>query len=168
MLSYTGLDLLDYIQHPDYIDNWVVRSLSNVKRGELTEEHLLVAKGILGQKFFVGIHEYFDETVKRLELYYGLSEGNDEGCVARYLETFVRQEEQTARQIERGSTDWNLVSSVNNFDVMLYYYALELFAKQGSTMFQRPYVDKAGKQIDFAKIKQQKMLEEKMANFFGQ
>ena len=34
--------------------------------------------------------------------------------------------------------------------MMLYYYALELFAKQASTIFQRPYVDSNGKIIDFA------------------
>jgi len=128
---------------------------------------LSVAKGILAQKFLVGIHEFFGETVKRLEMYYNLSEGIAKGCVSLHLETFLLKEKQSPHNTERGSPDWELVSTVNNFDVMLYHYALELFVKQGSTMFHRPYVDKAGKPIDFGQIKRQQMLNDKMSNLYG-
>mmetsp|Transcript_21281 Transcript_21281/g.34799 ORF Transcript_21281/g.34799 Transcript_21281/m.34799 type:complete len:300 (+) Transcript_21281:538-1437(+) len=166
--SLEGLELSGYLESPNYIDNWVVRSLTNDKRGNLTEDHFLVAKGILAQKFLVGIAEYFEETIKRLETYYEWSEANNEGCVTNYLEKQRAEEEETPRTIERGSYEWELVTGKDKFDLMLYYYALELFAKQGSTMFHRPYVDKAGKPIDFAELKRKEMLKKKLLDsLFG-
>jgi len=151
------LGLSDYLESPKYIDNWIVRSLTNDKRGVLTEEQFLVAKGILAQKFLVGIAEHFEESVKRLELYYEWHESNNSGCVAGYFERHYK-EERMPHIIERGSHEWNLITAKDNFDLMLYYYALELFSKQGSTLFHRPYVDKDGKPIDFSKLKQKKHL----------
>ena len=52
--------------------------------------------------------------------------------------------------IVRGGEEWNLIAERESYDMMLYYYALELFAKQASTIFQQPYVDSNGKIIHFA------------------
>lgn len=168
--SLEGLELSGYLESPNYIDNWVVRSLTNDKRGNLTEDHFLVAKGILAQKFLVGIAEHFEETIKRLETYYEWSEADNEGCVTNYLklEKHRAEEEEKPRTIERGSYEWEIVTDKDKFDLMLYYYALELFAKQGSTMFHRPYVDKEGKPIDFAELKRKEMLKKKLlGSLFG-
>lgn len=156
--SLEGIDISGYLESPNYIDNWVVRSLTNDKTGELTEDHLLVAKGIIARKFLVGIAEHFEETVKRLEKYYGWSEPSEQGCVNNYLNNQRVQEEETLPTIERGSSEWDLVATKENYDLMLYYYALEVFVKQGSTMFSRPYVDKTGRPIDFAELERKKKL----------
>jgi hypothetical protein len=160
------LSLAEYLESPVHIDNWVVRSLTNDKSGELTEDHFLIAKGILSRKFLIGIAEYFEETLRRLETYYGLKNQDDGGeCVRRNS----KQLEGTFRSstFARGSEEWNLIAKKEEFDVMLYYYALELFNKQATTMFKRPYVGKDGKEIDFAEIKRLEMLKNKMMEMIG-
>ena len=156
-----GMNFQEYIESTQYIDNWVVRSLTNNKQGELTEDHLMVAKGILARKFFIGIADYLEETMKRFEMYYELKQSSD-GCANKYL---IADEsphtESKAFHIERGSDDWTLVTQRDQYDLMLYYYALEIFAKQGSTLFSRPYVDKTGKIVDFEEIAREKKQKEK-------
>jgi len=156
-----GKNFPEYIESTQYIDNWVVRSLTNNKQGELTEDHLMVAKGILARKFFIGIEEYLEETIKRFEMYYELKQSSD-GCANKYL--IAEESSHTkseAFHIERGSDEWTLVTQRDQYDLMLYYYALEVFAKQGSTLFKRPYVDKTGKIVDFEEIAREKKRKEK-------
>ncbi|KAL7537378.1 hypothetical protein ACHAWF_005744 [Thalassiosira exigua] len=164
--EYEGLS--GYLESGDYTDNWVVRSLTNEKTDTLSEDHFLVAKGILAKKLFVGIAEHFEETLKRLAMYYGWSESDNKECVKNYLNNERLREKESA--IVRGSPEWNLITSKDGFDLMLYYYALELFAKQGSTLFNRPYVDKSGKPIDFAEVKrihEAEVLAKQMLGLFG-
>ncbi len=158
--------LADYLESSDHIDNWVVRSLTNDKSGELTEDHLMVAKGILARKFLIGISEYFEETLGRLEAYYQLDKPGDERCVKKYLKKF--EGTSSASTLVRGGEEWNLIVEMENFDIMLYYYALELFTKQASTMFNKPYVGKDGKVIDFAELKRKEILKNKLLGMFDQ
>ncbi|KAL7537377.1 hypothetical protein ACHAWF_005743 [Thalassiosira exigua] len=159
--KYEGLP--GYLESEDYIDNWMVRSLTNDKTGTLSEGHLAVARGILARKFLVGIAEHFEETIKRLAIYFGWDESHNEGCVSNYLNNERLKEEDSA--LVRGSPEWNLITEKDHYDLMLYYFALELFAKQASTMFNRPYVDQSGKPIDFREIRRKR--EEKMNKMMG-
>ena len=142
-----GLSIMEYLQSTRHIDNWVVRTLTNDKLGTLTEEHLAIAKGILARKFLIGITEHVEDTIKRLEMYYQLDNPSEE-CVQRYIKKL--EGTISTSTIIRGSEEWNLIADRECYDMMLYYYALELFAKQASTIFKRPYVDNTGKIIDFA------------------
>jgi hypothetical protein len=142
-----GLSIMEYLLSTRHIDNWVVRSLTNDKLGKLTEKHLAIAKGILARKFLIGIAEYVEDTIKRLEMYYQLDNLSEE-CVQRYIKKL--EGTNSTSTIVRGSEEWNLIAGRESYDMMLYYYALELFAKQASTIFKRPYVDRNGKLIDFA------------------
>ena len=89
-------------------------------------------------------------------MFYGLNKppGNEE-CVNNYLSSERVQEMEVRTIIERGSHEWKLITSKDKYDMMLYYYGLELFTKQGSTLFKRPYVDKTGEPIDFLKRKKE-------------
>lgn len=89
-------------------------------------------------------------------MYYGLNEpsGNEE-CVNDYLGSERVHEMEVRTIIERGSHEWKLITSNDRYDMMLYYYGLELFTKQGSTLFKRPYVDKTGEPVDFLKRKEE-------------
>ena len=157
------LGLPGYLESAHYIDNWVVRSLTNEKKGTLTEEHLTIAKAIIARKFFIGIAEHLEETIKRLELYYEWGEVSDGGeCVNKYLKVHL-EELESPRAIERGDDYWNLVATKDKYDLMLYYYALELFVKQGSTMFNRPHVDKDGKPINFPALRKKRQEKELLA-----
>ena len=155
---FNGLDIGGWVQSDDFHDNWVVRSLVNHHNGEVTDDHLVVAKIILAQKFVVGISQYPEETMKRLVMYYGWNEANGNGfeCMNHFLRRENDEGAMFQGRIIRGSDRWKLLSTVNKYDMELYYYALQLFTKQGATLFGRPYVDKNGIPIDFAKLKAQK------------
>jgi len=156
--NFDGVDLADWVQSDAFNDNWVVRSLINQHSGELTEDHLIVAKTILARKFVVGISQYPKETFKRLVAYYGWNEVNGDGfeCMNHFLNLENDEDKMFEGKIERGSDRWRLLSKVNKYDMDLYYYALQLFAKQGATLFGRPYVDKDGVPIDFKKLRDEK------------
>jgi hypothetical protein len=160
--NFSGVDIGDWVHSDAFNDNWVVRSLVNQHKGELTEEHLVVAKIILNQKFVIGISQYPKETLKRLVMYYGWNEVNANGleCMNHFLNQENDEDVMFEGKIDRGSERWKLLSTVNKYDMDLYYYALQVFAKQGSTLFGRPYVDKNGVPIDFAKLKAQREKEE--------
>lgn len=162
------MSMSEYLDSIEFIDNWVVRSLTNHKRGELAEDDLLVAKGILASKFVIGIADHFEESIKRLEIYYEWGPQRKEGCVENYLKNFDASDEDNVQmQIERGGSEWKLIAGRERFDLMLYYYALEIFTKQATTMFNRPYVDKTGKPIDFLEVKRKNDLREEMLQLFG-
>ena len=156
--NFDGVDLADWVQSDAFNDNWVVRSLINQHSGELTEDHLIIAKTILAKKFVVGISQFPKESFKRLVMYYGWSEanGDDFECMNHFLNLEKDEDAMFEGKIDRGSERWRLLSKVNKYDMDLYYYALQLFAKQGSTLFGRPYVDKDGIPIDFKKLKAEK------------
>ena len=156
--NFDGIDLADWVQSDAFNDNWVVRSLINQHSGELTEDHLIIAKTILAKKFVVGISQFPKESFKRLVMYYGWSEGKGDGfeCMNHFLNLEKDEDAMFEGKIDRGSERWRLLSQVNKYDMDLYYYALQLFAKQGSTLFGRPYVDKDGIPIDFKKLKAEK------------
>ena len=158
--------LPDYLESSDHIDSWVVRSLTNDKSGELTEDHFVVAKGILARKFLIGIAEYFEETVRRLETYYQLDKPDDERCIRRYSR--ILEGANSTSTLVRGGEEWNRIAEMEKFDIMLYYYALELFTKQASTMFNKPYVGKDGKVIDFAELEGKETLKNKLWGMYGQ
>ena len=116
----------------------------------------MIAKGILARKFFIGVSEYLGESLKRLRTYYEWKDEESIGCVNFFLDEYHKVEAAERSSLERGDAQWNLIATENNFDMELYYYALEVFTKQGSTMFHRPYVDKQGVPIDFAKLKKER------------
>ena len=61
----------EFIESHHYIDNWVVRSLTNDKKGgQLTEEHLFVAKAILARMTSTSIHgiSWEVENIQRMEI----------------------------------------------------------------------------------------------------
>jgi len=152
----------EFLTSDNYHDNWLVRSLTNDKSGEVTEDHLSIAKGILARKFIVGISEYLEESLKRLKTYFGWQE-KDDGCLEYFLDeyhTVEKENEQSA--FKRGGDYWKLVTQTNHYDMELYFYALELFTKQGSTMFKRPYVDKDGVPIDFIQVKKERLERERL------
>lgn len=167
--KFNGVGIEDWVQSDSFNDNWVVRSLINYRKGALTEEHVTVAKVILSRKFVVGISQYPLESMKRLVMYYGWNEVSGDGsfeCMHHFMNQEVDEDVSFEGRIERGSERWNLLTSVNKYDMELYYFALQLFAKQGSTLFGRPYVDKTGAPIDFAKLRAQRE-QEQLEQFFN-
>merc|ERR1719215_2210038 len=66
------MTLSDYI-HSEYAEsNWLTRFLTNRRRdGVLGYEQVAVAKELLRRKFLVGLYDSFEESVMRMEKYFG-------------------------------------------------------------------------------------------------
>ncbi|KAL7462917.1 hypothetical protein ACHAXS_003436 [Conticribra weissflogii] len=127
------LELHQYVSQDWYPDNYMVRQLSGVLPGDaITEHHMDLAKNLLSAKFFIGIVEQMEETVRQLQVYYGWKERPGmEGCVEQFVggqhETFqLRKRQKPAKDSE----EWNMIVEKEKFDMELYYFGLEIFSKQ--------------------------------------
>jgi hypothetical protein len=126
LAQYTGKDY--------YIDNWVTRQLTGtLPHVPLEQIHVDRAKNILAAKFFVGIYEHLDETMRQLKAFYKWKalEGQ-EYCVTDLIHGSNPKFQKTYRgKPARGSNDWAFVANVEKWDMELYYFGLEVFSKQG-------------------------------------
>jgi hypothetical protein len=128
------LTLAQYASKNFYVDNWVTRQLTGTLPHETLEQrHVDQAKNILAAKFFVGIYEHMDETMRQLKAFYNWKalEGQ-EYCVTDLIHGANPNFQKTYRgKPARGSNDWAFVADVEKWDMELYYFALEVFSKQG-------------------------------------
>jgi hypothetical protein len=126
--------LAQYVSKNYFIDNWNTRQLTGTLPHEpLTQSHMEQAKNILAAKFFVGIYEHLDETMRQLKAFYKWKalEG-EEYCVSDLIHGSNPKFQKTWRgKPARGSNDWAFVANVEKWDMELYYFGLEMFSKQG-------------------------------------
>ena len=126
LAQYTGKDY--------YVDNWVTRQLTGtLPHIELEQHHCDQAKNIIAAKFFIGIYEHLDETMRQLKAFYKWKalEGQ-EYCVSDLVHGSNPKFQKTYRgKPARGSNDWAFVAHVEKWDMELYYFGLEVFSKQG-------------------------------------
>ncbi|KAL7464308.1 hypothetical protein ACHAXS_004643 [Conticribra weissflogii] len=129
------MSLAEYAAQDYYPDNWMVRQLTGTIPGEeLTEDHLHRAKNMLLAKFFVGIADQMEETVRQVRLYYEwIVPPGKESCVRDMVRgTWPGEDDDwTPHKLpERGGDDWNTVAEREKWDMELYYLGLEMFSKQ--------------------------------------
>ena len=98
---------------------------------ELTDAHLETAKDFLRRKFVVGLTSEMAESWRRFRSQFGWTGSTDpdaESCVRKMTEAGggVNRNDGN-RGIEKGSAEWDAVASLNDYDVRLYEYTLELF-----------------------------------------
>jgi hypothetical protein len=126
--------LAQYVSKNYYIDNWVTRQLTGtLPHEQLEQRHVDQAKNILAAKFFVGIYEHMDETMRQLKAFYEWKalEGQ-EYCVTDLIHGSHPKFQKTYRgRPARGSNDWMYVANIERYDMELYYFGLEVFSKQG-------------------------------------
>eukprot|EP00970_Alexandrium_tamarense_P013760 scaffold3665_cov214-Alexandrium_tamarense.AAC.2 len=130
----TKYTLAKYVRQDFYPDNWMTRQLTGtLPHEELTPRHLDRAKNILSAKFFVGIEEQMEETLRQLQAFYGWEDKTGTGtCVADLLNSGDPRFTKTSRpKPPRSSPDWNTIAMKEKFDMELYYFGLELFSRQG-------------------------------------
>lgn len=111
--------------------NWVTRFLSNELRGDLTMEHLELAKEVLRKKCIIGLLDEKSETWSRLEQFFGWKfyTGKDRECYDRML-NWGWKNKNLHTTIAEGSIVWDLLHKQNELDMMLYEYAQLLFEEQ--------------------------------------
>ena len=114
-------------------NNWMTRFLSNTLSGEVTPEHIAIAKEVLRTKCLIGLLRDKTETMRRLDVFFNL----------RAIEHTQRREECQEKLlywdwanknrhdlIEKGSTAWDELYKHNMYDMQVYEYAEELFEAQ--------------------------------------
>jgi len=119
-------------------NNWMTRFLANHHPGEVTMEHLILAKEILRTKCLIGIEENNWVSLKRFEEYFQWTYTTDPTkqfeCRKQIL---LKREEYTDYRVDNennvvkeGSQIWTLILWQNKFDMKLYQYAEQLFQEQ--------------------------------------
>ena len=114
-------------------NNWMTRFLSNTLSGEVTPEHVAIAKEVLRTKCLIGLLRDKTETMRRLDVFFNI----------RAIEHTQRREECQEKLlywdwpnknrhdlIEKGSTAWDELYKHNMYDMQLYEYAEKLFEAQ--------------------------------------
>jgi len=151
-------EISDWIKSPDFIDNYMVRSLMHNfdPSYQIKVKDLLIAKEVLRRKCLIGLMDDKNGTFERIKLYLNPSrttstktqtgfalKGSDE-CQEKLLNwgwrnrnpqrervehDFDRQQQDDPGVVDKASYD--LVLQLNQFDMVLYEYAKVLFWEQG-------------------------------------
>lgn len=131
LASYT---IEQYAQSKFVDSNWMVRFLTGKKSGDLNLDDLNMAKEILRKKFLIGLYEHYDESFDRFMNYFGwrLKGKDQQSCTDKLLfsEEGNRIGMNQHETFPRDHPTWNLLATVNNWDVRLFEYAQELFGVQ--------------------------------------
>ena len=113
--------------------NWMTRTLSNTLEGELTPDHLDLAKEILRRKCIIGLFDEKAESWLRLQRFFQwkFHTQKSRDCLDRLLNWGWRNKH-LHPTIEEGSLAWNILYEHNELDMLLYQYAHILFEEQGA------------------------------------
>lgn len=128
------MSLLDYAKSGKVENNWMTRFLSNQLTGEVTFEHLVIAKEVLRTKCLVGLKEYLWASIKRFEMYFGWEYTTDPAkqyeCRKQKLLEDTDLNKYAQPTVKEGSQEWTMLLWQNKMDMKLYKYAQELFKEQ--------------------------------------
>jgi len=134
-------------------NNWMVRNLIGKSDShDLTYDDLEIAKGIIRNKFVVGLMEQFEESVHRFNLLLGIDESDPQNqqCVEQFLNNggdshSKRNSDKIAKknawnsyehpEAARGGPAWVSLAKIHMYDNLLYRFIAELFDEQ-QTLFQ--------------------------------
>lgn len=150
-------EISDWIKSPDFIDNYMVRSLIHNfdSSYQIKVKDLLIAKEILRRKCLIGLMDDKNGTIERIKLYLNpkhatklqtgfTSSGSDDDCQEKLLNWGWRNRNPQRQYVEHGfdtqqhddagvvdKESYDLVLQLNQFDMVLYEYAKVLFWEQG-------------------------------------
>jgi len=136
--SIQSMTLLEYASN-HHTDNWMVRMLADVKgKRPVTSNDLQFAKHVLKKKCLVLLISEFEESVNRLLTYMGWYDGNSNHmdpatnknkCYDAFeYRTPANKNEHPS--LEPGSEEWEALKGRNEYDIILYHYAVSLFDEQ--------------------------------------
>merc|ERR1712127_947286 len=125
----------EYAQSPLIENNWMVRQLTSSFEGDLTEDHLIVAKEIIRDKFMVGLLHEKEKTMDRFEKFfrwkYRVNPTNQEKCRVELLSSGSNSNAANKKAKPKpGDQAYELVAWQNKMDIALYEYIEELFLEQ--------------------------------------
>ena len=128
-LAYISIEMYARSKRAEH--NWLVRFLSSELDGDLTDEHLAIAKEVLSQKCLVGLLHRKEESFHRFEQYFGwVSKSKIQTDCRNRLLQWGWSNKHSHPEVEVGSVVWDLLSKENSYDMKLYHFARTLFADQ--------------------------------------
>jgi len=126
--------LEQYAQSDLVQNNWMVRQLTHTYDRDVTQEHANIAMDIFRRKFLVGIHEQMEETLDRVEKFFGLKyrvmPDNQEQCRDKLFSESRSKSRKEGPFISESA--FSLLEAQTSFDMQVYNYVLSLFKEQGS------------------------------------
>jgi hypothetical protein len=136
---------LDQWAQSHYIgENWMTRMLVNKHTGgKLTDEDLILAQNILRTKFIVGLTSHMVESIRRIQKYFQwdlptyLPNHKPPLSGSQCYEQFYGESAQKKintnphhPKVLPNTDTWNILERVNNYDLPLYQFAVQLFEEQ--------------------------------------
>ena len=127
-----------FIEDEDlYQDNCMTRAITgktkikgmlDKKKQEITQEDLDFALEFLGKKFIVGIYPQMIRYFGRLEnvLPFNINDANIMNCAQSILMQYFNAFSQAQYPVENSGL-WATITFLNNYDIQLYKYAMEVF-----------------------------------------
>jgi len=111
-----------------------VRFLSNKRSGPLSWHDLENAKEVFGRKCLVGLLDEAEVSLKRFErLFHWQERVSDpaikDQCIHQYLANGDRRKEHPTYE---GTQAWETLRKKNEYDVLLFEYAKNLFTQQSA------------------------------------
>lgn len=129
-----SMSLLDYARSGRVENNWMTRFLSNQLQGEITFDHVVIAKEVLRTKCLIGLKEFLWASIKRYEFFFDWKYDKDPAkqyeCRKKKLLEDIDLNEFEQPKVEEGTQEWTMLLWQNKFDMKLYKYAQELFKEQ--------------------------------------
>lgn len=114
--------------------NWMVRTLSGKRTGQLTEEDITLAMQIVKEKCVVGLLDHFEESLERFDEYFGFRPNDDESIQCRN-DLLARGGSNSngshkREQLDPDSPALKNIQKKNRADTLLYEYVQKLFEEQ--------------------------------------
>eukprot|EP00555_Chaetoceros_dichaeta_P010758 CAMPEP_0198262930 /NCGR_PEP_ID=MMETSP1447-20131203/11363_1 /TAXON_ID=420782 /ORGANISM="Chaetoceros dichaeta, Strain CCMP1751" /LENGTH=452 /DNA_ID=CAMNT_0043951351 /DNA_START=308 /DNA_END=1666 /DNA_ORIENTATION=+ len=144
---FVNMTMEEYTQSPYCEQNWMVRILSDEMKDVVSQEHLDMAKHVLGRKCIVGFTERLEESVHRFAKYFkwdqDISKLKIRDCLSNLLSK--DSDANSSSHISpfnwqvpvsedpkygKGSLVWEMLKKKNSLDIELYNYAKKLFQSQ--------------------------------------
>lgn len=129
--QYKGLSIDEYAEKSTE-SNWMVRFLTNKRAGALSWHDLEAAKEVFGRKCLVGLVEKAEESIRRYERFFGWGGSKYNVCVGERL---ANSDKRNQHESYGGTNAWEALRKKNEYDVLLYEYAKNLYTQQ-STMYE--------------------------------
>jgi hypothetical protein len=132
-----NMSLEEYARSNVVENNWMTRYLSNQIEGDLTDNNVKIAMDVVRRKFLVGLLTEKQETMERLEKYFGwkysINPTNQEICREALLGTGANANTNAVKKEKPkpGDPEYEALALQNTYDIILYDYIETLFVEQG-------------------------------------
>ena len=133
--SLANLTLEQYAESGKAEENWVTRFLTHEYTGQLTEEHVVMAKEVMRRKVVVGLIDKFGDSLKRFELYFDwwqtkIKSDPESKMKCQQARALASQNHLHHPDPLGSSAAYVKLANLNWADLQLYNYAIELFDEQ--------------------------------------